>query len=113
MIQLAPQFQHEVTPDSFQRSSSALPPRIIGRDLLISAIALLSNHEIDFMNYDDLQDAVRISVSLRPAARGLQGMGLNETQLRRLLYLLRRQFRLEMDRSLVGYGWQPYFREVM
>lgn len=113
MIQMNPRFRTDEMLEGFRFSSRPSHPRIICGDLLFSAIALLTNREIDSMTHDDLKDAVRIASSLRPAVRTGQNTDLDDALLRRLLYLLRRMVRVEMDQVVVARGRQPYFREVI
>jgi hypothetical protein len=113
MIQLKTQLAPDALLKATSLSDRSSHPRIMCADLLSPAIALLSNREIDSMDRDDLKDAVRIATSRHPAARASQNFNLDDTQLRRLLYLLRRMLRVQMDKTVEAHGVQPYFREVI
>lgn len=113
MIQLNPYFRRNDAP----RLDAWLPrrshPGIVCCDPLKPAVALLSNVEIDRMSDVDLRDAIRSSNSLRTNLRTNQNDNLDQTQLRRLLYLLRRIFRIELDLALVARGFEPNFNETV
>jgi len=87
-------------------------PRIACDDPMAAALALVSDFDIERMTRDDLIDAIRGAQQVRHCpARAERIVDLEENDLRRVMYLVRRWMRSRLDKQSTERGMVPYFRD--
>lgn len=87
--------------------------KIVCDDIMVIAIAMLSDEEVEAMTHDDLVDAVR-------AARNVPQFPIEPERiahrdnghLRRVLYAVRRWMRTRCNEQTRERGWMPFFRDL-
>ena len=104
--------QTQVNPHNIVGNSSQslnLQQALRKQNLIISAIAMLSDKEIQLMNREDVLDALRMARSSWPRSeeRNIDKMDVKE--LRRVLAIVREHFRTKMNRQSTPKSWSPEF----
>jgi hypothetical protein len=85
------------------------PQRIASHDTVTTAIALLSDNEIESMDRSDLLDGIRIAQTRQPLAATRPINDLDDTRLRWVMYLVRLKSRMQVDENSTEKGWVAYF----
>lgn len=79
------------------------------QSLIASAIAMLSDREIQSMNPEDLLDALRMAQLTRPTPEFKNILNIDVSELRRILAIVREHFREQMNQQLSRKKWSPEF----
>lgn len=91
------------------RQSSYVPLALRKQNLILSAIAMLSDQEITLMNREDLLDALRMAQSASPRSQERNLDDMEVTELRRVLAIVRENFREQINRRSTPKIWSPEF----
>ena len=102
--------QHEIhnTADARPQVSRS---RLLARkqSLILSAIAMLSDHEIRMMSRQDLLDALRMAQSASPQSQLMNIADMEVAELRRVLAIVREYFRNQEALQSRAKTWKPEF----
>lgn len=91
---------------------SVTATRIISDDIMATAIALLTDQEIQTMTCEDMLDTLRGAAGIRQSPVKLDSVtGLDEPSLRKVMYLLRRGIRTRLNQQSVAKGFNAFFRD--
>ena len=85
------------------------PHTLRKHNMIISAIAMLSDKEIKLMNRKDLLDALCMARSSGPRSEASIIDKMDVTELRRVLAIVREHFRSQMNRQSTPSNWSPEF----
>lgn len=88
---------------------SHLPLEARKQNLILSAIAMLSDYEIQLMSRKDLLDALRMARTAWPRSDGRNVDNLDTAELKRLLAIVREYFRKQVNWQSTAKTWSPEF----
>lgn len=89
--------------------SSHFPLAYRKQNLVVSAITMLSDQDIELMNREDVLDVLRMARSHCPLSEEKNFLNMNVTELRRVLAIVREYFRKQMNRQSPAKTWSPEF----